>query len=126
MCQARIAERSVYSLVLVIVTASVHAEPILLAEWTRSQDGHFESGPAPATIPFRFMARRDATDLVGTTWTQQVGHADVGQTFEAPLTIVTPIAESFLNPEVRFGGGVSISDLDIVIPLVLCHNLIFG
>jgi hypothetical protein len=106
--------------VLLILTlfGSASAEPVLLGEWFRSQSYNQQSA-LPPTIPFRFTSRYDInfTEFIGGTWTQNIGHADVGQTFDAPQAVVDSLGESLRYMDVRFGGGIGNTNLDIIAPL---------
>lgn len=88
-----------------------HAEPILLAEWTRDQPATFvdwRQPTLPSTVPFTFtsLLYTSPSVFIGGDWTQQIGHASVGATFEAPPAIVNLLDDTFLGSGVRFGGGV--------------------
>ena len=73
-------------LAICFAAAPAQATPIPLLEMTWQQ-GDFENGPLPVTVPFRFEASGEhSTEYLD--WTTEYGPGDVAVSFMAPAQIV--------------------------------------
>ena len=88
----------VTAVLTVFIAARVSAAPIPLLEM-KWQQGDFENGSAPPSVEFVFFAAGYAG------WTSELGPADVGKSFWAPMDVVEGVNTALNDADAGYGLG---------------------